>query len=145
MSNWNTKILALCLVGSAMLLPVASASAQDGGRPLQAMLTGSAEVPGPGDADGSGQALIKVNAGQGQVCYEVNVEKIGTPTAAHIHLGSPDAAGDVVVTFTPPTGSACVDVTKELAKAILKTPSDYYVNVHNAEFPKGAVRGQLSK
>jgi hypothetical protein len=38
-----------------------------------------------------------------------------------------------------------VEVDRELALAILKHPADYYVNVHNAEFPAGAARGQLSK
>jgi hypothetical protein len=28
---------------------------------------------------------------------------------------------------------------------IIKNPGNYYVNVHNAEFPKGAIRGQLVK
>ncbi len=30
------------------------------------------------------------------------------------------------------------------AADIATHPEDYYVNVHNAEFPGGAVRGQLS-
>jgi len=32
-----------------------------------------------------------------------------------------------------------------VAKNILQHPEQYYVNVHNAEWPGGAVRGQLSK
>jgi len=27
----------------------------------------------------------------------------------------------------------------------VENPANYYVNVHNAEFSKGAVRGQLTK
>jgi hypothetical protein len=38
-----------------------------------------------------------------------------------------------------------VEVDRELALAILKHPAAYYVNVHNADFPAGAARGQLSK
>jgi hypothetical protein len=38
-----------------------------------------------------------------------------------------------------------VEVDRAEAKEILKNPADYYVNVHNAEFPLGALRGQLSK
>jgi hypothetical protein len=33
---------------------------------------------------------------------------------------------------------------KNLLKDILRNPLNYYVNVHNAPFPSGAVRGQLA-
>jgi hypothetical protein len=36
-------------------------------------------------------------------------------------------------------------VTRELARAIIADPSGYYVNVHNATYPAGALRGQLSR
>ena len=132
---------------SAALISTA-ATAADGGRKLQANLTGAAEVPGPGDPDGTGTAQITVNPGQKRVCYKLRVSNIAPATAAHIHEAAPTAAGPVVVTLGAPTSgtsSGCVTVTRALALEILKDPGDYYVNVHNAAFPAGAVRGQLAK
>jgi hypothetical protein len=119
-----------------------------GGRPLSATLTGPAEVPGPGDADGAGTGKITLNPGQGQVCYELTVSNIGTATAAHIHIGGTTVAGPVVVGLDAPadgSSEGCVNLDQEKIKAIMKDPANYYINVHNAEFPNGAVRGQLSK
>jgi hypothetical protein len=39
----------------------------------------------------------------------------------------------------------CLAVDKEKLDPIVANPSAYYVNVHTAEFPGGAVRGQLAK
>jgi hypothetical protein len=119
-----------------------------GGMPLKTTLTGAAEVPGPGDPDGTGTATITLNHGQGQVCYELTVSKIATPTAAHIHTGAAGAAGPVLVPLAAPANGAskdCATLDKEKIADIMKNPANYYVNVHNAEFPDGAVRGQLGK
>ena len=89
---------------------------------------------------------LRVNPGQQQVCFELAVDDIEMASAAHIHVGAPDVAGPVVVTLTAPssgTSSGCVDVERALALAIVQDPAAYYVNVHNADFPAGAVRGQL--
>lgn len=142
----NIQYFAAFTVSAALI--ATSATAQSG-RKLQTSLTGAAEVPGPGDADGTGTAAITVNSGQGQVCYKLSVSNIAPATAAHIHEAAPTAAGPVVVTLGTPnasgTSSGCATVTRELALEILKNPADYYVNVHNAAFPAGAVRGQLAK
>ena len=123
--------------------------AADGGRKFTTTLTGAAEVPGPGDPDGSGTATIELNPGQGEVCFELTASGIAPATAAHIHVGSSDVAGPVVVGLAPPTSgssSGCVsDVDRDLIKAIIQNPENYYVNVHNADYPAGALRGQLSK
>ena len=130
---------------AAAVLP----GADHGGRPLAATLTGAAEVPGPGDSDGSGSATVTLNQGQGDVCFHLTVQDIAPAFAAHIHVGAAGVAGGVVVTLAPPTtgsSSGCVeDVDEDLIKAIRQNPAGYYVNVHNADFPGGAVRGQLSK
>jgi CHRD domain len=138
------------VIAAVVLLAVAmtAAVAQAGGKTLTATLTGAAEVPGPGDPDGSGQATITLNRGQGEICWELSVTGIAPATAAHIHIGAVGVAGPVVVGLAPPTGgssSGCTSADPALIKAIRKNPEQYYVNVHNAEYPAGALRGQLSK
>lgn len=138
--------IAIALAVSLAALTVVTAGLA-GGAPLSATLTGAAEAPGPGDPDGSGSASLQLNRGQGEICYELAVSNIAPATAAHIHVAPAGVPGPVVVPLAPPTSgssSACAVVDRELVKAILKDPSAYYVNVHNAEYPAGAVRGQLS-
>ena len=125
------------------------AGSEHGGRSLTATLDGASEVPVPADPDGSGSAVISLNHGQREVCWELTVEDIESATAAHIHAAPAGVAGGIVVFLSPPSSgssSGCAtDVDRDLIKAIRQTPSDYYVNVHNATYPGGAVRGQLSK
>ena len=139
-------IAALAIAGpaSAAKLDVAN----QGGRQLTTTLTGEQEVPVLGDLDGIGFATVTVNPGQGLVCYELSVSGIKAATAAHIHEAPFGEVGDVVVTLKPPSdgfSSGCVEVGRAEAKDILKNPADYYVNVHNADFTGGALRGQLSR
>jgi len=118
-----------------------------GGRPLAAELTGAAEAPGPGDPDGSGSAVVALNQGQEMVCFEITVADIATPTASHIHKAPAGVPGGVVVNFNIAANglSGCVRADAALMKDIRQHPSEYYVNVHNADYPPGAVRGQLAK
>jgi hypothetical protein len=136
------------LIAIAALLVTFGTVSANGGRPLSASLSGAAEVPGPGDPDGSGSASMRLNQGQGEICYDLSVSNITPATAAHIHVGSAGVAGPVVVHLAAPSSgssSACTSVNPDLIKAIRQDPANYYVNVHNAAFPAGAVRGQLSK
>ena len=125
-----------------------AAVASAGGRPFSTTMTGAQEVPGPGDPDGAGEASLTLNPGQQEICYELSVTGIAPAVAAHIHVGGAGVAGPVVVPLVAPTSgssSACATADRELIQAIVKNPELYYVNVHNAEYPAGAVRGQLSK
>lgn len=135
-----------------LLIPATPASAKS--TVLQATLTGLAEVPGPGDADATGIAKVRINVKKQSVCFLIVVKDVALPaTAAHIHAGAAGVAGDVVVTLGAPTEvgtsgfglvTGCArDQDRALLKAIRNSPGDYYVNVHNADFPGGALRGQL--
>jgi len=113
-------------------------------------LLGVAEQPDPADADGKGTATFRLRQGEGQVCYSLSVSNIGAATAAHIHRGGYDASGPVYVPLTTPNASGsstgCAKVSsRKIVSDILKSPSTYYVNVHNAEFAGGAIRAQLQR
>jgi hypothetical protein len=134
-------VLALAVLGALLLALPASAAPL---ATLEASMTGEKEVPGPGDPDGSGSAVVKVF--RANVCYTLTVENIEPATAAHIHLGLRDEAGPIVAPLEPPTGGsskACVEIPRALSLELREHPGRYYVNVHNEEFPNGAIRGQL--
>jgi CHRD domain len=143
-------VAALSMVG---MLAVA-APAYGEGRSFSTVLTGAAEVPGPGDPDASGTAFITLNQGQGEVCFDLAWAGIdGTVVAAHIHAAPAGIAGPVVVPlFTDvalagtDSATGCVSgVSEALIKDIRQNPENYYVNIHSTVFPAGAVRGQLGK
>ena len=139
-------IAALAIAGPASAAKLGVAD--QGGRLLTTTLTGAEEVPVPGDPDGTGFAAVTINPGKGLVCYELSVSGLDPATGAHIHEAPFGEAGDIVVELQPPmngSSSGCAKVDRALAKDILKDPANYYVNVHNAEYPAGALRGQLSK
>lgn len=140
--------LILATAAVAAMAIASGAAAQEGGRPFTVSMTGAAERPGPGDPDGTGTAEIRVNAGQNRVCYTLTVGNIDAATAAHIHRGGPNEAGPPVVNLQAPAGGSsngCVEVARALAQEIIRSPASFYVNVHNAAFPAGAVRGQLGR
>lgn len=146
--NAGKRLAVGCLATAAMMTAASAQLVQEGGRPFTVQMTGAAERPGPGDPDGSGTARFMLNYGQGRVCYELTVTNIAPATAAHIHEASVNSPGPIVVPLGAPTdgdSSGCVDVDRDEIKEIIQDPGDYYVNVHNADFPAGAIRGQLSK
>ena len=116
---------------------------------MSTTLSGSEEVPGPGDPNGKGRIALDVYA-SGTICYQAKIQAIDGVAAAHIHEASAGAAGPVVVDLRPDLASwtgnkaaYCVTTSVETAADIVANPADYYVNVHNADYPAGAIRGQL--
>lgn len=129
-------------VAFLILLAFASAQAQS----FNAVLNGPSEVPGPGDTDGSGIAVVTITGTT--LRYTIFVQNIATPTMQHIHRGASGVSGPVVVgltgTFSGGGLIGEVTVDQALINEILANPAGFYVNVHNADFPGGAIRGQLA-
>ena len=112
------------------------------------------------DADGSGKATVWIDAAAGTVCFDLSFRDSGTPNRAHIHAGNASTAGGIVVPFfdmqaTPGDArhdeleskrrtEGCVSADPALLAQIAAAPQNYYVNLHNARFPAGSMRGQLA-
>ena len=147
--------VALAVATPAGLLAAGPAAAQTEpeGVVLQSTLSGLREVApdgslGAGDPDGVGAATLELSATS--VCFDLVVSGVELPAAAaHVHRAPVGTNGDVVVPLAPPGADGhsegCADVAPDVLEALASTPEDFYVNVHNADFPDGAVRGQLSK
>ena len=120
-----------------------SATANDS---LFASLAGSNESPA---GDGNGRGSFAASFDGSRLCYGYSVKNIGKPAAAHIHRAGAGKVGGVVIPLNPPkagdpgTATGCATVAAALRRAILQRPAGFYVNVHTAAFPGGAVRGQL--
>jgi hypothetical protein len=134
--------------GAMLALSACAAPGEVRHMQLRSTLTGHQAVPGPGDLDGTGTAQVRIDAQTGRVCWELNARGIDRATGAHIHRGAAGSVGPPVVPLVAPGASehseGCADVAPELAREIALRPFLFYVNVHNAAFPGGAIRGQLS-
>jgi len=122
--------------------------AVNGGTAFNITMTGNAESPA-GDPVATGTATVRLRAGQGQVCYRVSADNLGgAAVAMHIHKGAAGAAGPVVIPLATPNAdgkaAGCAGVSRALVGQILASPAGYYLNVHTAAFPGGAIRGQLT-
>jgi hypothetical protein len=152
------------VVAALLLVPGESALARNRIDLLTAHLDGRQEisptgVPGAGDPDGRGFAIVVgLKHAPTTLCYLLAVRDIAPAVAAHIHQAPAGTNGGIVVNLTPPTNGLSADCVTEgetlpsgapafptavTAQQILDNPAGFYVNVHNAEFPAGAIRGQL--
>lgn len=136
---------ALAGVG-ALTLGLAGPASAGGVTVLHTKLSGAAQAPAAGDPDGRGNAVVRVNAATGEICYDVSVTRVDPLMAGHIHQKAAGSnTGPVVQGFQQVSDRAfrgCV-VNPTVAAGLLSDPSTYYVNVHDAAYPNGAIRGDL--
>ncbi len=142
----------LTALGVGVALSAESETSQNQLRAGFAVLNGKQEIGTDGQrnaGDGNGRGSFSGIFKGDTLCYGLAVTNIGKPVAAHIHKGTRGENGDVVVTLKHPrTGNPgaskqCLAVDSAVADDIRSNPTQFYVNVHNAKFPNGAVRGQV--
>jgi hypothetical protein len=135
------------ILAGVMLLAGCATGPQNQRATLLVSMNGLQEVPGPGDPDGNGTAEINVVPAQGQVCWDLYARQIEPASAAHIHRGAEGLAGPVVLMLTTPDSAGhsqrCATVDPALAREIAYQGHAFYLNVHTAAHPAGAIRGQL--
>ena len=163
----RTMIAAMAGVAGLGVVLAAPAFAGHTNALLEANLTGRAQVASDGakgnvgDPNGRGSVYVfGVDGDPTTLCYVLEVDRIaeldqapGNGRAAHIHAGAKGTNGPVEVNLAWPQDGQAADCLTEgeagkgldpgEVQRILANPHDYYVNVHNTEFPNGAVRGQL--
>jgi hypothetical protein len=134
-----------------------------------ASLRGANERPVPVDTNAAGLARFWLNADETELHYKLIVANIEGVTQAHIHCGTPDVAGPVVVflygfnaagvtlngtlaegvitdadVIPRPDSAACPGGVSTLAVVIAKMRSGgAYANVHTLEWPAGEERGTI--
>ncbi|NIK61851.1 CHRD domain-containing protein [Kribbella shirazensis] len=126
---------AAVLAAAAFGLPAASAAPAI---PLNGEQEASA-------ADPDGHGFFTYTIDGTTFCWTLSWQGIETATAAHVHRAAREVAGPIVIPLSVAAnpGSGCTTIDAALAAAITADPKAYYVNVHNAPFPAGAIRGQL--
>lgn len=131
---------------AAVVMLIGTGPAMAASITLTASLKGANETAG-GSQEGSGAFKVEADGETGDFCYTLSAAKIGTPTMAHLHSGAAGSDGDVVVPLAVTGGDSdeCIAMEPAKLKPILADPASFYINVHTAEFPKGAIRGQLAK
>lgn len=149
MPHRRPSAIVATVLASALALAAAGAVSANHFQTFSTTLSGAEEAPVPGDPNGKGRITLDVFL-TGTICYTAKTQAIAGVAAAHIHEAPAGVAGPVVVNLQPDLASRtgnkwsyCVSTTPTLAADIIANPTDYYVNVHNAEYPAGAIRGQL--
>ena len=132
----------LLAVGAWLTMPFASAATTN----VQATMDAAEEVPNPGPAGAKGTAKLVLDDAANTLCYELTWEGIKEPTAAHVHTGAKGVAGPVAVDFKLKENGpkACVPADPTVLGRVRDNPGGHYVNVHTADYPRGAIRGQLA-
>lgn len=115
---------------------------------MNASLASSKEVAVPATV-AWGNALFTYDPETRNLTYRLDVNSDTTATAAHIHDGAEGVNGAVLYNLLPagkelkPGTSLLGEVTLSAADEVKLLNGGLYVNVHTADAPAGAMRGQI--
>ncbi len=143
----GVAVLAIGLAGCGGTSSNGHATAP-GSRPLhiyRVAMSGRAETP-RGAPHGVGVAVIAIHS-KLVVCWRfAHLHGFANATVAHIHTGRAGGAGPVLIPLSTAPAlhhQGCTHASAATITAIERGPGGYYVNIHSARYPAGAVRGQL--
>ncbi len=132
--------------GAAVCCALAPVAALAAPVKLVAVLTGAGETGG-GDPKAVGGFKVEMDPETNDFCYSLWADKGFKPSMAHVHSGAAGSDGPPLTTLdiTGKASDACIAIDKAKLQPIADNPALFYVNIHSAAFPKGAMRGQLVK
>jgi hypothetical protein len=149
----TTTVLSLALTASLPAASVIYNINADGAKEVT-----SGGIPNQGDPDGTsiGTLLLDNGTGLGTTGFATfnltmfNID-LTTLSGHHVHQGAATTTGSIVLNFGDPdnirSGSVLSGTITGLSAAtiteIFANPTNFYYNLHNGDFPAGAVRDQL--
>jgi hypothetical protein len=146
------RVIGVVLGAALVLSGLAFAASQSETYKFTSKLTAGAEVPKPkgvpASATGTFTATtVEPKTGKVHLTWKLTFSHLsGKALQAHIHLGKPGKAGNVIVALCAPCksgqiGKAAIARSVENALEAGKT----YVNVHTAKNLAGEIRGQVKE
>ena len=94
----------------------------------------------------TGTARITIDSNTGEACTTVTTTNVTGPYNSHIHLGAFQERGAIVVDWNPMNDGveSCVPNDLNDINAILSSPSEYYVEMHDVG-GEYTIRGQVAE
>jgi len=113
---------------------------------FMATLNGASETP-PNTSAATGMVMATYDTTTMKFHYDITYSGLtSAAVAAHFHVGAPGVSGPPVLPITGPLASPITgDTTLTAAQAAGLEAGQWYFNVHTANHPAGAIRGQVLK
>ena len=134
----------------AVLVASGGPAGGTGGGIFTASLDGAQEVP-PTGSPATGSATVTLDAAETTITVDVTFSGLtgGAVSAALIHVAAPGTNGPLVITLSgfPAATSGTYSQSFAITSAQVSDlrAGLHYVNIHNATFPGGEIRGQLTE